>query len=453
MSTQNMFFINFILLIVCVIICFIFSILSLTRINASDYVYISSIGKNWDNSPLWKLEASGYNCTSDKSSAINQFWSGTEYGCYCESMDGLHSGSCDEENEMYCSDVENLFPIEFKFWKGINMCMKKRHNYLDLKIVKEQNQCGSEYKPCGVIDSLNQILCYPDKDVCPYNEVKVLGPKEPVPQDKKYDVLPLGIKGSEGNIIFSNENIRGTVITQFKIDDDTPCLSPDYKNLKHTPYLLEKSSEKNECKNEIGGELIDKYYTKIDSIDYNRLYSENQIMGLLKSLPNYKIYDYSNSTTNLYYKNYIGLDYKCFSNIKKDTNTENIISDLLKVESLVSSSSLTCTFCLIFSTLGLFIIIWSIPAYFCVQFDLKILHILIIFFFFIPSFICSCVYLSRINGVNQELQFLQDCTDQITKVATYDFMSNISSISSIGIAHVIFSILCLTSNILGIFCF
>jgi hypothetical protein len=131
--------------------------------------------------------------------------------------------------------------MPYKIWKSTLICSKRDPSYLDLKTAKTESECGSSYKSCGIIDSLNQVLCYPDNVKCQYNYFNALGPNDAIPTDRKYDVVNIGFNQREGKFIFSNENTRGRIIKQFTIDDDIPCISPDYKHLSYQPYYLEKN--------------------------------------------------------------------------------------------------------------------------------------------------------------------------------------------------------------------
>jgi len=266
--------------LLCILVCFITSLISYINISCSDYSYVTGITRNWSYGPISEAEASSYDCSPGKESLINDFWKGTSYGSAClptDLDDVLFGGVCDRNSYGHVSIFKNG-PLPYKIWKGTHICSKRGPTYLDLKTAKTESECGSSFKSCGIIDTLNQVLCYHNDINYPYNYVKLLGPNDTIATDRKYDVVNLGLNGQEGKFIFSNENINGKIINEFNIDDDVPCLSPDYKHLSYVPHFFEKSYSKGNCTNEVGGEFLDKSYTKLDSESYNRLYEENKII-------------------------------------------------------------------------------------------------------------------------------------------------------------------------------
>ena len=443
--------------ILCVLCCFIFSLISYIQFSSSDYVYVSSIGRNWSNGPISDVEASGYDCPSGKSPAIVDFWLGTVSGCSCPALigDGLSRSACSRRSYA-CSNVYQLGAIPYRIWRGSNLCVKRGPNYLDLKTGKSSNDCGSGYKSCGIADSLNQVLCYPNNVECPYNFVKVLSPSEQVPKDVKYTVVPLGFNSQEGKILFSNENTSGKTLIQFKVDDNTPCLSPDYRNLEIKPYYLEKTWDMNSCQNEIGGQRYDNSYTKIDSESYNRLYSDNQILGILLSLPQFQNYNYLSGATSLYSKNFIGFNKQCVSKLLGNKPSSLIIQDLVQIEDKIGSVSTVALVGMIFGIIGFVIIIIFSCIFCCGGGDtegLKFLSIISVIFISIPALIISAILVSKANNIGYDLSLFADpyCTDSITSNAVGSFSSKINSGISMSVTYLIFSILALVCNVFSFF--
>lgn len=446
------------LFILCVFCCFIFSLISYVQFNSSDYVYVSSIGRNWANGPISDAEASGYECPSGKTPAIDDFWMGTVSGCSCPALisDGLSRSACSRRSYA-CSSVFQIGAIPYRVWRGSNICVKRGPNYLELKTGKSPADCGTGYKSCGVADSLNQVLCYPNNVECPYNFVKVISNAEKVPTDKNYTVMPLGFNAQDGRMIFSNENTSGKTLNQFKIDDNVPCLSPDYRNLAVKPYYLEKTWDRNSCQNEIGGEKYDNSYTKLDSETYNKLYSENQILGILLSLPQFQNYNYLSGTTSLYYKNFIGFNKQCVAKLIGNTPSTQIIADLAKIEDTVSSVSTCALVGMIFGIIGI-VIISIFSCVFCCGSSgdtdsLKFLNIISCIFITIPALIISAILVSKANNIGYDLTLFADpyCTDSITSNAVGGFSSKISSGINMSVTYLVFSVLAFVCNIFAFF--
>jgi len=441
--------------ILCILLCFVFTLVSYIQLSSSDYVYISSIGRNWGSGPISEAEASGYDCSAGKIPVMNDFWDGTVNGCACPALitDGLSRGSCSRKSYA-CSNVYAISPMPFRLWKSTNICGKRGPTYLDLKTAKTESECGSGYKSCGIIDTLNQVLCYPSNVDCPYNYVRTLGPNEAVPSDMKYDVVPLGFNGQEGKLIFSNENKNGKIINQFRVDDDIPCISPDYKHLSVTPYYLEKSWDKNKCTNDVSGQFFDSSYVKIDSESYNRLYSDNQILGILMSLPQFQKYNYLNAQTSLFYKNYIGMDRKCVSKLLGGLPSQQVIEDLAKIETSIGSASTCALVGLIFSIIGIIVLGIMLCVSGCGNSDGWIVfNVIGGIFFTLPAIIISSILVSKSGSINYDMGIFADpnCTDQITSNAVLFFTSKISSGVSMAIAYLVCAIIAVVCNIAAFF--
>jgi len=420
-------------------------------------MYVSSIGKNWSNGPISDAEASGYDCPAGKTPAIDDFWQGTVAGCNCPALigDGLSRGACSRRS-FTCSNVFPIGAIPYRVWKGSNICVKRGPNYLELKTGKTAADCGSGYKSCGIADTLNQVLCYPNNVECPYNFIKVLSNKEAVPTDRKYTSMPLGAFNPEAKIIFSNENTSGKSVIQFKIDDNTPCLSPDYRNLVIKPYYLEKVWNMNTCSNDVGGKNEDESYTKIDSESYQKLYSDNQIMGILQSLPKFQSYNYLAGETSLYYKNFIGFNKQCVSKLLGNTPSTQILTGLVQIEALISSVSIYALVGMIFMIIGIVIISIFGTIFLCSSRESSgpiFLHIISCVFISLPAFVISAILVSKSNAISFDLSIIADpfCSDSITSNAVGSFSSKVNSGKTMSVAYLVFAIIGLVSNFVSFF--
>jgi len=442
--------------LLCMLFCFIFTLVSYIKFSTSDYMYVASIGRNWKNGPISDVEAGGYDCQVGKDSAIDDRWDGTVSGCICPALitDGLTRSSCSRKS-FACQTIYQIGPMPYRLWKGTNICVKRGPNYLDLKTAKTPSECGSGYKSCGVVDTLNQVLCYPSNVECPYNNVKALSSSQQVPNDMKYTVVPMGFNGQDGKFIFSNENVKGKTITQFKIDDDTPCMSPDYRHLLVKPYYLEVTWDKNSCQNDVGGQFVDSAYTKLDSESYSRLYSDNQITGILQSLPQFNKYYYLQSQTNIYYKNYIGMDRKCLGRLIGNSSSAQILNDLVNIEKLVSSASTCALVGIIFAGIGL-LIAGIFGCIMCSSGGAEtgiVFYVINGIFFSIPALIISAILVSKSGITNYDMSTFSDssCTDVVTSAAVIEFVSKINSGATMAVVYLIFSIFAFILNIAGFF--
>ena len=436
------------------ILCFIFSIVSFVKISDSDHIYISSLGNNWSLGPISEVVAGGFECPPGKVSIINDEWSGTNRGCFCSGIfNTLTASTCSRKNRYYCQDVMEIAPIKLSQWRSTNFCGKRGSNYLKLKTASSPNGCGSGYKSCGIIDTLKNYLCYPTNIDCPINYMDIQQKDYVVPTDKTYNTIPLGNNGIEGKAIFSNQFVDKNLITYFKIDDDQPCLSPEYKNLKHNSYILEKTYGYDKCTNEIGGEFFDKSYQKLDTISYNQLYSNNGIMNILNILPLFSSkYNYVQSTTSLFHKNYIGLDKKCLQNQLKNESEEEFINGLINIEDQITSAKIAALVGMILAIVGITLTIGILIMGICCSCDswsgfLIFFSIIIIC---LPALICGSIIVGKINSQNTDLSEIAQpgCTDNITSLALNNFTSKIYSAKSMAAAYLSFGIIGIISGIM-----
>lgn len=269
----------------------------------------------------------------------------------------------------------------------------------------------------------------------------------------KYTVVPIGLNGQDGKFIFSNQNTNGKIITQFKIDDDTPCMSPDYRHLLIKPYYLEVSWDKNSCQNDVGGKFVDDAYIKIDSVAYSRLYSDNQITTILQSLPQFIKYDYLQSQTSIYYKNYIGIERKCLTRLIENSSSVQIINDLINFEKLVSSSTTWAYVGTI--AVGYVLVVQFIFAILLCTLDFIVVAKSFLIgnaaFFTIPSLIISSVLVSK-SLISYDMSIFSDpsCTDAVTSAAVLEFLSKFKSGATLAILYLIFSLFSFILNITGL---
>jgi hypothetical protein len=121
---------------------------------------------------------------------------------------------------MFCVDVLPTSAIEYKNWKGRQICVKRmKTNYLDLSIASNSQTCPLNQKPCGII--LGNILCIDSYTPCPYNDLKV---------SLQSDQGSGNIKVGDVYYNYSNRTTNGRTSIQFQISDKQPCTLPYYEN-------------------------------------------------------------------------------------------------------------------------------------------------------------------------------------------------------------------------------
>ena len=147
---------------------------------------------------------------------------------------------------------------EIVFINGIKFCYNKKNTYLDFlyngQIIGENETCKNGFKSCGIIDTLNQILCIEDNETCPLYDVK-FGKQENNEDEYIYD--------SYINISYNNENYKGEkkIIGKLTLNDGLPCLSVSEKLWKKF-HKKEAGNGHLKCKKIIGKYKNDERYVK-----------------------------------------------------------------------------------------------------------------------------------------------------------------------------------------------
>jgi hypothetical protein len=152
-------------------------------------------------------------------------------------------------------------------------------NYLDLNIATDDSSCPLNTKSCGEADTMGNVLCVNNNSDCPLTDVKVTST---VPSDRNYTVLTLG----DVNFVLARDG-KGKLPLQFKISDKQPCTSPYYENMNGKLYLLDAMKGRNTCYRGIANKKEDESYIKVDSYNKKNLFSDNNILGIVNTLPSF----------------------------------------------------------------------------------------------------------------------------------------------------------------------
>ena len=235
----------------------------------------------------------------------------------------------------YTVNITNLFNIKFcvpiyenltnkynSFELRYDNLLKHSININDIKNYDKNNPnylnniCEVGYKPCGILDTMNNILCLPKKYNCPLNDIIISRNKNSSLIDNGYDEITL----NDSFLIYLNtkENIeRPIIITNF-ISFDKPW-NHEYQQI--IEYEENKSSDEvleNRTK------IFDDYdiYMKIvPFLNFNNI-TLNDILNWEKDNDNLKSVINESVEISKYYflfhKNYIGFkNYEELLNFKK----------------------------------------------------------------------------------------------------------------------------------------
>ena len=227
-------------------------------------------------------------CKSNEEELIIDRFEGTPEFCSCYGT-YMGIGKCGENQINNCKTINSLPSNDFTMINSQHICViKSDKSYKDLlksnEIISEDKECPSNYKSCGIIDTLKRKLCVKDTDNCPLTISNI------------------------GN----NNGNSSQILFLFRLRPDYPCINPNEKNWNYHGDLSPLSKLCTES--DIRYERIDKFNTNL----YD-LYKENNI---LSTLPSYNENELRKESIYLYARNFLGINEEKASQFSK----ENILS-------------------------------------------------------------------------------------------------------------------------------
>ena len=103
-----------------------------------------------------------------------------------------------------------------------------------LKLVKNKNQCISGYKPCGILDTYGNVLCYDEFLDCPINRIKVDHINKAFQySSQNYRSISLTNIPDNHKLFYSNNYDEGNVVTIIIKTKDEP------KYLTNSNFILD----------------------------------------------------------------------------------------------------------------------------------------------------------------------------------------------------------------------
>ena len=122
-----------------------------------------------------------------------------------------------------------------------NKRIQYHHNYEDL-LKHSGEKCEENYKKCGKLDTLGNIMCIPKEDECPINEVKVdLNIKYNEYVSKGYKVIYLDELGEDYALYYSKNSINNEIVVKLDFFNSTPKYISE-ENLIFDKYTFSRTS-------------------------------------------------------------------------------------------------------------------------------------------------------------------------------------------------------------------
>ena len=192
-------------------------------------------------------------------------------------------------------------------------------NYANL-LKNSKEPCENNYKKCGILDTLGNIMCIPENDECPINEVIVdLNSKNNEYISRDYKAIHLENLPNDYVIYYTNKAIDKEIITKLDFFDSPP------KYISENNFIFDEETYKSEYYNtsEDDYDWYDDWHNSHDRYDRLRtlddvIYGDEEYTEKMKSyFEQEKNLDksYKNIFQNLYVGNYIG--FNDYSNMNK----------------------------------------------------------------------------------------------------------------------------------------
>ena len=106
----------------------------------------------------------------------------------------------------------NTLPLNGTISENYFSYLNRNYSYLLMHSAK--NECESNYKKCGILDSLKNIMCIPESEICPFNEIKTS-------LSENSNFYEIG-KYYNYKLYYTNHNINNSIITNITISDEQP---------------------------------------------------------------------------------------------------------------------------------------------------------------------------------------------------------------------------------------
>ena len=181
------------------------------------------------------------------------------------------------------------------------------------------NNCPVNFKKCGILDSAERILCLLNDEAYPLNGFGISN-SNPDSNYIGYEVKEVedSTDGSKYYLYYTNNNVDGTIITEFKLSAGIPCaLSSEINWYK---YYNDEVVKEYGCNSFIDNSKNSNRYYQVSYgiINMRNLYKENG----LTAPPNNE--NFGDPSVFLYVRNYNEINEVCFEKFIKDFKGEDI---------------------------------------------------------------------------------------------------------------------------------
>ena len=168
------------LIIISLILSLTFTILKNSKRHSLEI--LNSLMNEMNKKPIFSLSKSTEQCSNY---IIFGEFPGTKKGCDCLGIkkrrlksyqkDRITKGSCTRNQTIAgCKNIKSIDSYNFNVWDSNYLCGDNNNNnyiyYLNLSVGEGEN-CPLNYKKCGYLDTLNNIMCIEEELDCPINKI------------------------------------------------------------------------------------------------------------------------------------------------------------------------------------------------------------------------------------------------------------------------------------------
>lgn len=459
-SLPNFIFYSFLILSLSV------SFTTLVLLKNTDTSYIKTLGKNWNSSPLSLIDFSKNTCKENEN-IISNFWQGPSEACNCDPNANkknirsnisypktIRDGKCLFEmlTNNACKTNSSTPKIPYKVWNGNYMCAQKtKLNYFESELVENIEDCGKmNMKPCGKIDTYNNVLCVAKNSNCPINY------SENIPllnlngsKTKSKNLLQNFsmnfsskdfIEKKRGNKMKSkaisdndkNSNKINFIPVEFIVESSLPCAYKGKNQSKSFPFSNSESDSGTECQEVFTRDRYDLTYNKLDSMKKSLAFKENNITRPFENKElSQKEKNNLRGDISLFSRSFIGLKKNCFDKIKKNGTGDILISNLLTSDDMKKEFISFLQICLFIGLLSLFLNKYFIQGLWKKGYYLTLIifHTYFsIIFFTLNYYLLNLLLKTKFSGLNGISQIVRkNCMDELTYYSVRDFYITINN--------------------------
>ena len=278
-------------------------------------LYETAINNNLKRFPINDIKN---NCNEEEY-ILGEF-EGTKKGYYSNFWKNVN-----EKCKTDCIPIPAIPPMKYKILKNNRICttnIKKNYfDYYKLSVVNN-SKCNNGYKPCGYLDKFDRILCLPQNDECPINDIVYNNQNSFYYNNMTYKTIKIN---DNEYIHYTNQNIKGYIIIGLSsIFGNVPCGSHEI-NFEVTSILDNFGT----CIKD-SSKIVDKtgdyfYYKYLTNYTIENFFNENGMKEYIFENNDYK--EKKNNLIKIFAVGYIGISSYFIKEKKpKVTFTSDIIS-------------------------------------------------------------------------------------------------------------------------------